>query len=49
VLVNRVYRGDAVHKGKAYPGEHQAIIDQRLWDQVHGSCQSNANQSQLGQ
>ncbi len=23
VLVNRVYRGDAVHKGKAYPGEHQ--------------------------
>ena len=35
VLVNRVYRGDAVHKGKAYPGEHQAIIDQKLWDQVH--------------
>ena len=35
VLNNRVYRGDAVHKGKAYPGEHAAIIDQRLWDQVH--------------
>ncbi len=35
VLMNRVYRGDAVHKGKAYPGEHQAIIDQKLWDQVH--------------
>ena len=29
VLMNRVYRGDAVHKGKAYPGEHQAIIDQQ--------------------
>ena len=35
VLNNRVYRGDAVHKGKAYPGEHAAIIDQRLWDQLH--------------
>ncbi|ABA06085.1 prophage LambdaMc01, site-specific recombinase, resolvase family [Nitrobacter winogradskyi Nb-255] len=23
------------HKGKAYPGEHAAIIDERLWDQVH--------------
>ena len=35
VLTNRVYRGDAVHKGKAYPGEHQAIITERQWDQVH--------------
>jgi DNA invertase Pin-like site-specific DNA recombinase len=35
LLNNRVYRGEAVHKGKAYPGEHEAIIDVRLWDQVH--------------
>lgn len=35
LLNNRVYRGLAVHKGKAYPGEHSAIIDERLWDQVH--------------
>jgi hypothetical protein len=35
MLNNRVYRGLAVHKGKAYPGEHTAIIDERLWDQVH--------------
>ena len=35
LLKNRVYRGEAMHKGKAYPGEHEAIIDQRLWDQVH--------------
>ncbi|WP_223427036.1 recombinase family protein, partial [Tateyamaria pelophila] len=35
LLNNRVYRGEAVHKGKAYPGEHDAIIDARLWDQVH--------------
>ena len=36
LLNNRVYVGDAVHKGTAYPGEHQAIIDRDLWDRVHG-------------
>ena len=41
VLKNRVYRGDAVHKGKAYPGEHQAIIDQALWDKAHAILQVN--------
>src|SRR5713101_5495582 len=35
ILNNRVYIGDAVHKGVSYPGEHQAIIDRKLWDQVH--------------
>lgn len=35
LLNNRVYRGEAVHKGAAYPGEHDAIINARLWDQVH--------------
>jgi DNA invertase Pin-like site-specific DNA recombinase len=35
LLNNRVYVGDAVHKGTAYPGEHQAIIDRALWDRVH--------------
>ena len=35
LLNNRVYIGQAVHKGTAYPGEHEAIIDRRLWDQVH--------------
>ena len=35
LLNNRVYVGEAVHKGTAYPGEHQAIIDRVLWDRVH--------------
>jgi hypothetical protein len=35
LLNNRVYAGEAVHKGTAYPGEHQAIIDRALWDRVH--------------
>ena len=36
LLNNRVYIGQAVHKGTAYPGEHQAIVSQGLWDKVHG-------------
>ncbi|MGY3531177.1 recombinase family protein [Bradyrhizobium sp. USDA 4452] len=36
ILHNRVYIGEAVHKGTSYPGEHEAIIDRKLWDQVHG-------------
>jgi site-specific DNA recombinase len=35
LLNNRLYVGEAVHKGLAYPGEHQAIIDRALWDRVH--------------
>lgn len=35
-LINsRVYLGEAVHKGTSYPGEHDAIITQELWDRVH--------------
>jgi site-specific DNA recombinase len=35
LLNNRVYLGQAVHKGTSYSGEHKAIISQELWDQVH--------------
>ncbi len=35
LLTNRVYVGEAVHKGTAYPGEHQAIVTRALWDKVH--------------
>ncbi|WP_027285555.1 recombinase family protein [Rubritepida flocculans] len=35
LLVNRTYLGEAVHKGKSYPGEHAAIIPRDLWDRVH--------------
>ena len=35
LLNNRVYIGEAVHKGTAYPGEHQPIISRALWDKVH--------------
>jgi hypothetical protein len=35
MLNNRVYIGEAVHKGTSYPGEHDAIIDREVWDKVH--------------
>ncbi|MCE8538168.1 recombinase family protein [Ruegeria pomeroyi] len=41
VLRNRVYRGEAVHKGKAYPGEHEAIVTDKVWDQVDAILQGN--------
>ncbi|MBM3950792.1 MAG: recombinase family protein [Rhodospirillales bacterium] len=35
LLSNPVYIGEAVHKGTAYPGEHDAIVGRALWDKVH--------------
>ena len=32
MLRNRIYRGEIVHKGQSYSGEHPPIIDQPLWD-----------------
>jgi site-specific DNA recombinase len=34
ILKNQVYRGQIPHHDAYYPGEHEAIIDQRLWDDV---------------
>ena len=42
ILNNRVYLGEAVHKGTSYPGEHEAIIDRGSWDKVHAIIAENA-------
>ena len=41
LLNNRVYVGEAVHKGVAYPGEHQAIVGRALWDRVRTIVQDS--------
>ncbi|MBX3516751.1 MAG: recombinase family protein [Rhodospirillales bacterium] len=41
LLNNRVYLGEAVHKGVAHPGEHVAIIGRDLWDKVHAIIQQS--------
>ena len=41
ILQNRLYRGEIVHKGKPFPGQHDAIIDQVLWDEVQAILTGN--------
>ena len=41
LLHNRIYRGEITHKDKAYPGEHDAIIDDGLWDRAHAILQES--------
>jgi DNA invertase Pin-like site-specific DNA recombinase len=42
ILRNRTYLGEAIHRGKSFPGEHQPIIDRATWDRVHEVLASNA-------
>jgi site-specific DNA recombinase len=41
MLQNRIYRGEITHKGNSYPGEHAAIVEQPLWDDVHAVLAKN--------
>lgn len=42
MLRNRIYLGEITHKGKAYPGEHQAIVDEALFSQVAALLEENS-------
>ena len=42
LLKNRVYIGEAVHKGTASPGEHEAIVPKAVWDKVQTLLSENA-------
>ena len=42
LLKNPVYRGKIVHKGKVYDGEHEAIVDDDLWDAVQAQLAAKA-------
>src|SRR6266540_917068 len=41
MLQNRIYRGEITHKGNSYPGEHPAIIEQQLWDEIQAVLAKN--------
>ena len=41
LLRNRVYRGLIVHKGRAHPGRHQAIVDTGLFEAVQARLDAN--------
>jgi DNA invertase Pin-like site-specific DNA recombinase len=42
VLRNPIYVGDISHKGTAYPGQHDGIIDRTTWDAVQQRLGANA-------
>src|SRR5271154_5379390 len=41
MLKNRIYRGEIVHKGKSFPGEHAAMVDEDLWREVQSHLEQN--------
>jgi DNA invertase Pin-like site-specific DNA recombinase len=48
MLQNRIYRGEITHKGNSYPGEHPAIIEQPLWDEVQALLTKNRTERATG-
>ena len=48
MLQNRIYRGEIVHKEKSYPGKHEAIVDEALWNAVQKRLEDNRVDRQIG-
>lgn len=42
LLKNPVYRGKIVHKEQIYEGEHEAVVDEELWDAVQAQLNEKA-------
>ena len=49
MLQNRIYRGEIVHKGQHYPGQHVPIVDQAFWDEVRMKLADNAVERRSGE
>src|SRR5437868_5497267 len=41
ILQNPIYRGEVRHRNQIYPGEHEAIIPQDLWEKVQDQLKSD--------
>jgi len=48
MLQNRIYRGEIVHKENSYPGQHEAIVDEDLWDAVQEKLAANRIERESG-
>lgn len=48
LLQNRLYRGEVAHRGNVYPGQHQAIIPDDLWQSVQTKLAGNRHERKLG-
>jgi len=49
MLQNPIYRGCIVHKDQHYPGEHEPIIDEALWQAVQTKLAGNAVERSTGE
>src|SRR4051812_9872588 len=49
ILKNRIYRGEIVHKDQQYPGEHDPIIEETLWQEVQAKMAINAVERSTGE
>ena len=47
LLQNRIYRGEITHQDVAYPGQHDAIIDEELWRIVQDRLATNRRERLL--
>jgi len=47
ILRNRVYNGEIFHKGIAYPGQHAAIIEPKIWDDVQLQLEANSRRHSM--
>ena len=43
LLTNPVYAGQVRHRGKLYPGEHEAIVDRAVWNQAQQQLARHGN------
>jgi site-specific DNA recombinase len=41
LINNRIYLGEVVHKGRAFPGAHKAVLTQAQWDAAHDILQES--------
>ena len=41
LLQNRLYRGEISHKAAVYPGQHEAVVDEDLWNRVQAVLAGN--------
>jgi len=48
MLQNRIYLGEIVHKDKSYPGDHQPIVVQDLWQAVQLRLAANRIERKTG-
>lgn len=48
ILSNKIYLGLTVHKDETYPGEHEAIVSQSLWDKAHSMLSHDGRPDRRG-